>query len=147
MWMQYVDKGSVLPPPFNLIPNYKLFAEFFRRCYDCIKPQKVRSKIGFVKMFACGNYHSKVIWHLLWFCFTTHRDFFFYKNNQLDEEDPKLIMACLQVFSRAWCLLCVFCFEFWLVHCAIYASRLLAVVLRILIGPLRSRNCAILRSL
>ncbi|PFX26520.1 Short transient receptor potential channel 6 [Stylophora pistillata] len=40
MWMQYVDKGSVLPPPFNLLPNRKHFVELCRRIKNWIKPQK-----------------------------------------------------------------------------------------------------------
>jgi len=40
--MQYVDKGSVVPPPFNLLPSGKYFIEFCKRCYDRIKSQKVR---------------------------------------------------------------------------------------------------------
>jgi len=40
MWMQYVDKGSVVPPPFNLLPSGKYFIEFCKRCYDRIKFQK-----------------------------------------------------------------------------------------------------------
>jgi len=40
--MQYVDKGSVVPPPFNLLPSGKYFIEFCKRCYDRIKSEKVR---------------------------------------------------------------------------------------------------------
>jgi len=40
MWMQYVDKGSVVPPPFNLLPSGKYFIEFCKRCYDRIKSEK-----------------------------------------------------------------------------------------------------------
>lgn len=45
MWMQYVDKGSVVPPPFNLLPSGKYFIEFCKRCYDRIKSQKVRNML------------------------------------------------------------------------------------------------------
>lgn len=43
--MQYVDKGSVVPPPFNLLPSGKYFIEFCKRCYDRIKSQKVRKTL------------------------------------------------------------------------------------------------------
>ena len=42
IWMQYVDKGSVLPPPFNLIPSYKLFPELISRCCQWLKKKKVK---------------------------------------------------------------------------------------------------------
>jgi len=31
MWMNWVNKGSVLPPPFNLIPNPKVVIHLFRK--------------------------------------------------------------------------------------------------------------------
>ncbi|KAJ7377795.1 hypothetical protein OS493_026362 [Desmophyllum pertusum] len=40
MWMQFVDKGSVVPPPFNLLPSRKYFVEFCQRCCDWIKSKK-----------------------------------------------------------------------------------------------------------
>ena len=43
--MQYVDKGSVVPPPFNLLPSGKYFIELCKRCYDRIKYQKVRQTL------------------------------------------------------------------------------------------------------
>lgn len=49
--MQYVDKGSVVPPPFNLLPSGKYFIEICKRCYDRIRSQKVHKSLllaGFV---------------------------------------------------------------------------------------------------
>ena len=45
--MQYVDKGSVVPPPFNLLPSGKYFIEICKRCYDRIISQKVHKSLLF----------------------------------------------------------------------------------------------------
>ena len=45
--MQYVDKGSVVPPPFNLLPSGNYFIEICKRCYDRIISQKVRKSLLF----------------------------------------------------------------------------------------------------
>ena len=34
MWMNWVNKGSVLPPPYNLIPNPKAVIHLFRKIRD-----------------------------------------------------------------------------------------------------------------
>lgn len=34
MWMNWVNKGSVLPPPYNLIPNPKAVVHFVKRMRD-----------------------------------------------------------------------------------------------------------------
>ena len=34
MWMNWVNKGCVLPPPYNLIPNPKAIFHWFRRMRD-----------------------------------------------------------------------------------------------------------------
>lgn len=39
MWMNWVNKGSVLPPPYNLIPNPKAVVHFVKKlrniCRGC----------------------------------------------------------------------------------------------------------------
>ena len=34
MWMNWVNKGSVLPPPYNLIPNPKAIVHFIKKIRD-----------------------------------------------------------------------------------------------------------------
>lgn len=34
MWMNWVNKGSVLPPPYNLIPNPKAIVHFIKKVRD-----------------------------------------------------------------------------------------------------------------
>ena len=41
MWMQFVDKGSVLPPPFNLVPSGKSLVALCVRFCDWVKSKKV----------------------------------------------------------------------------------------------------------
>ena len=43
MWMQYVDKGSALPPPFNLIPAWPDVLRFFRFICGCCRRREVRN--------------------------------------------------------------------------------------------------------
>ena len=50
--MQYVDKGSVVPPPFNLLPSGKYFIEICKRCYDRMMSQRVRKSLLFCR-FSC----------------------------------------------------------------------------------------------
>ena len=44
MWMNWVNKGSVLPPPYNLIPNPKAIAHLFRKIKDKFRRS---SRVGF----------------------------------------------------------------------------------------------------
>lgn len=41
MWMQYVDKGSDVPPPFNLLPNWKAIVSTIRWLCNKKKKDKV----------------------------------------------------------------------------------------------------------
>ena len=49
MWMNWVNKGSVLPPPYNLIPNPKAVIHLFR---------KIRNKCRGFNQVSC-NLRSK----------------------------------------------------------------------------------------
>lgn len=51
MWMNWVNKGSVLPPPYNLIPNPKAVIHLFR---------KIRNNCQGFNQVSC-NLRSKLI--------------------------------------------------------------------------------------
>ena len=50
MWMNWVNKGSVLPPPYNLIPNPKAVIHLCR---------KIRDKCGGFNQVGC-SLHNRV---------------------------------------------------------------------------------------
>ncbi|KAK3700087.1 hypothetical protein QZH41_015042 [Actinostola sp. cb2023] len=45
MWMQYVDKGSDVPPPFNLIPNWKAIVSGVRWIYKRMRKKQRKTII------------------------------------------------------------------------------------------------------
>ncbi|XP_078355677.1 short transient receptor potential channel 5-like, partial [Oculina patagonica] len=57
MWMNWVNKGSVLPPPYNLIPNPKAVIHFVRRMRDTCRG--FNQGFGIIKTSSSGRSHRR----------------------------------------------------------------------------------------